>query len=101
MADLSPDYDRHLTTAGVGDRALPHCRRWADLWMKANGPDSPERTSAFFDALGRSTGIADWQFRQALQAVRILAVQCFALPWAAVFPWVSLADQARDLPSSH
>ena len=41
------------------------------------------------------------QFRQALQAVRILAVECLALTWAAKFLWDSFADQARDLLPSH
>ena len=101
MPDLPDSYDHLLAAAGVADRALPHCHRWASLWLKADGPASHDRTSAFFDALGRSTGIAEWQFRQALQAVRILAADALALTWAADFPWASLAAQARDLPPSH
>jgi len=98
MPTLPDSYDHHLAAAGVRPSAQPHCHRWATLWLKADGPASPDRTSAFFDALGRSTGMADWQFCQPIQAVRILAVECLALPWAAGFPWSSLADQARDLP---
>jgi hypothetical protein len=98
---LPASFLQRLTARHIPSKARPYFQRWAELWTKADGPSSAERTSAFFDGLGRSTGIADWQFRQALQAVRILAVECLALPWAAGFPWDSLADQARDLPPSH
>lgn len=101
MSLLPDTYDHRLAAAGVRDRAFPYCHRWASLWTKADGPASPERTQAFFDALGRSTGIAEWQFHQALQAVHILAHDALALPWAADFPWDSLADQTRGLPPSH
>jgi integrase len=101
MSLLPETYNHHLAAAGVRDHALPYCHHWASLWTKADGPASPERTQAFFDALGRSTGIAEWQFHQALKAVRILAHDALTLPWAADFPWNSLADQARALPPSH
>ena len=98
---LPASFFQRLDARHIPSKARPYLQRWAELWTKADGPASPERTSAFFDGLGRSTGVADWQFRQALQAVRILAAECLALPWAAGFPWDSLADQARDLPPSH
>jgi hypothetical protein len=36
--------------------------RWAEAWNKALGHRSAERTHAFFDALGRTARLADWQF---------------------------------------
>ncbi|MCX6867581.1 MAG: hypothetical protein NTV46_15440, partial [Verrucomicrobia bacterium] len=36
--------------------------RWAEAWNKALGHRSAERTQAFFDALGRTAHLADWQF---------------------------------------
>ena len=62
---------------------------------------STERTQAYFDALGRSASIADWQFRQAVDAARILACDILAIPWAASFPWQSLVEQARSLEPDH
>ena len=75
--------------------------RWAEAWNKALGHRSAERTQAFFDALGRSAHIADWQFRQAVSAVRILAREILAIPWADTFDWQGLYDQARMLESDH
>jgi hypothetical protein len=47
--------------------------RWAESWIKACGHHSAQRTQEWFDALGRSSSIADWQLRQAIDAARILA----------------------------
>jgi hypothetical protein len=63
-----------------------HYVRWAESWTKAQGHQSAERTQAYFDALGRSSSIADWQFRQAIDAARILACDVLAIPWASSFP---------------
>ena len=75
--------------------------RWAEAWTKACGNRSAEATTAFFDALGRCTHIYDWQFRQAVSAVRILARDILVLQWAATYPWRGLADQARSLEPDH
>ena len=45
--------------------------------------------------------IADWQFRQAVDAAHILASDIMHPPWATAFNWQSLADQARYLESTH
>ena len=75
--------------------------RWAEDWTKARGNRSADATTAFFDALGRSTHLADWQFRQAVDAVYILSREILALPWAATYDWQGLADQAWALESDH
>ena len=46
--------------------------RWAEAWNKALGHRSADATSAFFDALGRSTHLADWQFLGGASASRRL-----------------------------
>ena len=75
--------------------------RWAESWVKARGHQSSERTQAYFDTLGRSTNLADWQFRQAVDAARILAVDVLSIPWARSFDWQGLSDQARSLEAHH
>jgi len=75
--------------------------RWAEAWTKARGNRSADSTSAFFDALGRSTHLYDWQFRQAVSAVRILARDILAIQWAATYDWRGLSDQARSLEFDH
>lgn len=74
---------------------------WAESWTKARGHQSPERTQAYFDALGRSAHLADWQFRQAVDAARVLACDVLTIPWASSFDWQGLSDQARSLEPDH
>ncbi len=75
--------------------------QWAESWTKARGHHSPERTHAYFDALTRSTRLTDWQFRQAVDAARVLACDVLAVPWASGFDWRGLSDQARSLEPDH
>jgi integron integrase len=75
--------------------------RWAESWTKARGHHSPERTHEYFDALGRSAHLADWQFRQAVDAARVLACDVLTIPWASSFDWRGLSDQARSLEPDH
>lgn len=85
----------------VKPKAVSHYVRWAEAWTKARGQQSPQRTREWFEALGRSTSIADWQLCQAVDAARILAVDILQLPWAATFNWQSLTDHALSLEPHH
>ncbi len=91
----------HLLECKIPPLAHEHYVRWAELWTKAHGQRSAEATAAFFDALGRSAHLADWQFRQAVDAVRILASEVLALAWTDGFDWQALSDQARSLEPTH
>jgi hypothetical protein len=75
--------------------------RWAESWTKACGHQSALRTRAYFACLGRSSHLADWQYRQAVDAARILACDVLAIQWAASFDWQGLSDQARSLEPDH
>jgi len=90
-----------LATTSIRPTAHEYYARWAESWTKARGHQSAERTQAWFDSLTRSTSLQDWQFRQALDAARILACDVLAIPWASSFNWQSLADQARSLEPDH
>lgn len=90
-----------LEAIPIRSAARDYYVRWAEAWIKARGQLSAERTQAYFDALGRSTQLADWQFRQAVDAARILACDILAIPWAASFDWQGLSDQAHALESDH
>ena len=101
---LSParrKFVQRISSLPIKPTARGYYVRWAETWTKAHGHHSADRTQAYFDALGRSISIADWQFRQALDAARILACDVLALPWAATFDWQSLTDQARSLEPDH
>jgi integron integrase len=92
---------QRITSLSIKPSAREYYVRWAESWTKAHGHQSAERTQAYFDALGRSTHVADWQFRQAVDAARILACDVLAIPWASSFDWQGLSDQARSLQPDH
>lgn len=75
--------------------------RWAESWTKARGHHTAQRTQEWFDALGRSSSIADWQLRQAIHAARILACDIMKIEWATSFDWQALSDQAKSLEPDH
>jgi hypothetical protein len=92
---------QRLAARSIKPAARDYYVRWAEAWTKALGHRSAERTQAFFDALGRTAHLADWQFRQAVDAIYILAHEILTLPWAAAYDWQGLADQAWALEPDH
>ncbi len=92
---------QRLVALSIKPAARGYFVQWAEAWTKARGHRSAAATTAFFDALGRSTHLYDWQFRQAVDAVRILALEILTLPWASTFDWRGLADQAWSLEPDH
>lgn len=92
---------QYIAKLPIKTNAREHYIRWAESWMKARGNHSPERTQQWFNALGRSTSIADWQLRQAIDAARILACNIKKIKWALAFDWQALSDQAKSLAPAH
>jgi integron integrase len=102
--EISPARLRFLeriNALSIKPTARDYYLRWAEDWTKARGHQSAQRTHDYFDALGRSTHLADWQYRQAVDAAHILAHDILALPWASTFDWQGLSDQAHSLESDH
>lgn len=60
-----------------------------------------QNLTQYLEDLGRTGRLADWQFRQAVDALRILFVDLVHAPWAAEFPWRYWADSATALPNDH
>ena len=100
-SELRTAFIQRLGQLPIKPKAISHYARWAESWTKARGQQSSERTLAYFDALGRSAHLADWQFRQAVDAARILACDVLAIPWASSFDWQGLSDQAHSLEPDH
>jgi hypothetical protein len=97
---LSPSRQRfleRLTEISVKAAARDYYIRWAESWTKARGHHSSQLTQEWFDALGRSSSIADWQLRQAIDAVRILACDIMKIDWPPKRP---MSTGAHALPAS-
>ena len=94
-------FTQRITALPIKPAAHEYYIRWAESWTKARGHHSAQRTQEWFDALGRSSSIADWQLRQAIHAARILACDIMKIEWAASFNWQALSDQAKSLEPDH
>jgi Phage integrase family len=83
MARSTMPTPRQRFVQSLSERSIPpaarhHYIRWAETWTRARAHRSSDATSAFFEALGRSPRLTDWQFRQAVEAVRLLAEEIFS-----------------------
>jgi integron integrase len=101
ISDARRKFIQHIAVLPIKPAARDYYVRWAESWTKARGHQSPERTHEYFDALGRSAHLADWQFRQAVDAARVLSCDVLTIPWASSFDWRGLSDQARSLEPDH
>jgi len=90
-----------IATLPIKPGSRDYYLHWAESWTKARGHQSPERTQEYFDALGRSAHLADWQYRQAVDAARVLACDVLTIAWASSFDWRGLSDQSRSLEPDH
>jgi integron integrase len=82
-------------------QARSHCARWVKSWLAERRGDSEEAARAWFERLGRRADLRDWQFRQAVQSVRLWCTRVETARWASTFDWVGLIEQARDLGAGH
>ena len=70
-------------------------------------PDTPlnkhaqNSVESYLDKLGRNPRLEDWQFKQAVDALRILFVALLRAEWANEFPWDEWMESATALPQSH
>jgi len=48
---------------------------------------SPLKTEQYFREKGRNPHLQDWQFRQMVEALKILFIEVVKTPWARDFPW--------------
>ena len=79
--------------------------RHAELYIKSHNTPLKSHTSLYVEKYlqtkGRDPGLKDWQYRQIIDALRILFVDLVASPWATSYPWSDIKSQARSLPVSH
>jgi hypothetical protein len=55
----------------------------------------------YLEVIGRKPEMADWRYRQIVDALRILYTEILKPEWAASFDWQAWFDSARDLGIDH
>jgi hypothetical protein len=66
--------------------------------LKSHSPGSLER---WLENLGRNTAVQDWQYRQKVDALRMLYAHFFHQDWALEFDWDGWTGNARPLGKDH
>jgi integron integrase len=88
----------------------PKSTRWyvkrAEEYIKAHAElrlsqHSPTHVETFLQDLGRNQRLSDWQFKQTVEALRILFVDMVKPAWAESFSWDFWMESAAQLPQSH
>ena len=62
---------------------------------------TPESLQAWLEDIGRNPAIKDWQFRQKIDALRLLYAHFLKLDWALQFDWDGWAGNAQSLGKEH
>lgn len=62
---------------------------------------SEQMLKEYLEQLSRNFRIVDWQFKQAVHALKILFLHFLKLEWANTFPWDDWIESANELPQSH
>lgn len=90
-------FQRVLDVERVRPREQGFYQRWVDSWLKAGGEQSAGATLRFFDSLAGFRNVQDWQFLQAVGAVRLFACKVCRRPWVESFDWRELEARGRGL----
>ncbi len=61
----------------------------------------PEHIEQWLTQIGRNTGLEDWQFRQQVDALRLLYCHRLKVPWATDFDWPYWSRGAMRLEVDH
>ena len=106
MNNLLQRYMTAIHNKGI----VPPYDRWyvirAETFLKYNqGKRLSEYTcdlvQTYLSELGRSDVLNAWQFRQAVDAIRILCLDVFKCDWAGSFDWEYWNNAAEPLERSH
>jgi hypothetical protein len=99
-------YSETLKRFRVPAKAIPWYRRHIEEFM-SDHPDlrlrshTAESVAQWLGQIGRNPHIDDWQFRQKVDALRILMGHLLRLPWSSDFDWERWAAGARALERNH
>jgi len=90
----------------VPERARRWYVRHAEVFIKAHSERRLSTLTAddiehYLKEKGRSEKLTDWQFKQLVDALRILFIGVVSSAWAAKFDWSGWQAGARELPADH
>ncbi len=106
---ISRFWDKYIAKTvgyGVPERARRWYVRHVEGFIKAHSERRLATLSAndvikYLKEKGRSRNLADWQFRQVVDALQVLFVDLVRPDWAQGFDWAGWKEGARELSVDH
>jgi len=99
-------YQEVIKLFRVPERVVPWYRRHIQGFINDH-PDTrlqnqgPDEIATWFTRIGRSPHLEDWQYRQKVDALRLLYCHLLKTPWSGEFDWDYWASGAQSLESEH
>lgn len=99
-------YTKTLEHFHISAKAVPWYRRHIEGFI-ADHPDirlrshTADSVGRWLEREGRKPNISDWQFRQKIDALRILMGHFLRLPWSIDFDWERWSSGALSLERDH
>jgi len=106
IARFWPNYLNILKTFRIPEKVQPWYRRHIETFISDHPSirlqqHSSESVERWLERLGRSSQIDVWQFRQKVDALRLLFAHLLKLPWALEFDWDHWSTNAGTLGHDH
>jgi len=95
-----------LEKSNIPKSAKKWYRKHAQMYIEAHADirlsaHSPSTVDKYLNAKGRQIDIAEWQFRQIADALRLLFCKLVRPDWAAEYDWLRWRIFSRDLAPDH
>lgn len=100
------NYFSILEKSHVSVRARPWYRKHVEGYIQADperrlADHLPHDVDTYLAAKGRLPNLRDWQFRQIVDALRLLFCELVGAPWARDYDWLHWRAFARTLEADH
>jgi len=91
---------------GVNQETVRWYVKCAEEYIKAHpglrlSQHSAQYVKQYLQKKGRNPRLEDWQFKQLVEALKLLFKDVVKLPWANSFPWDDWLVAATSLPNNH
>lgn len=95
-------YLSFLEKSGISEKVRPWYRRHVERYIAAHEgrrlqTHSAQEVDAYLNKLGRMSSVSEWQFRQVVDALRLLFTGLLRLNWALEYDWYRWRAFAREL----
>jgi len=104
--ETSQRFFKALISQQVREARRPWYARRVEAYLRMTPERPPERhgredVERYLETLGGSGGLEDWQYVQAVEALRIFFSAAIRADWAGEVDWAYWKDSARRLGAEH